>query len=202
MNIPRLPSPFTPGPLSADKMNEILEWMRKVNEILPTLEISAGSGVKINKSSSGTVISAGATNSGSEATPPHPFHVRVIYDGTNVSGIAISGGGVFITHQYAVLYYGENGSIDYELFIPNRNSSFYKKPEIKHGNPVGLSLYLVTQGEDEGEFRLSAYDPEQDNENPNLFVKIAEFKAGNNGLVLVSQILRSDIFLTRSTWIC
>ena len=70
MNLPAVPSNFSSGEtLSAARLNQILNWMHRANEIL--------SGAK---KQSATASGTQHGSPGADYAKPHPFHVRVIYD--------------------------------------------------------------------------------------------------------------------------
>lgn len=191
MNLPTIPSNFSSGEvLSAARLNQLLDWMRRVNEILPGIEQQDNSGA-------GTRITA----PGTDYVPPHPFHARVIYNETTPASVAVSGGGVYVSVIPYTTRVNDGGN---GYTAPSYVKSFYREPEIIDGNPTGKKLFWKYDRETESmTFELTEDEPDTDYTNPLLpiRVKIAEFNE-KNGILLVSQYLRSDIFVVRTDFSC
>ena len=58
MILPKLPSKFSGGEiLTASKLNTLIDWMRDVARLPPSLQISTGRGLSFSRGSAGTTIS-------------------------------------------------------------------------------------------------------------------------------------------------
>lgn len=215
MNLPTIPSNFSSGEvLTADRMNQILDWMRSVSALLPGLELSTGQGLRISRTPSGTVLSVDPNANGADFTPPHPFHVRVLYDeNATPAGIAISGGLVCVS-----CYVPFTETLEFNPVVSsNFCISAYINPQKIEENPAGKYLFLryrrATYPADEAyadirykiDFLMTPdeyYDQREMMDGPNgnsaefLSVRIAKFTQDQSGIILVDQYLRSDIFLT------
>ncbi|MBP3302034.1 MAG: hypothetical protein J6L64_02720 [Opitutales bacterium] len=191
MNLPTIPNNFSSGEvLSAARLNQLLDWMRRANEILREAS-------KQNNS----VTETRRVPAGTDYTPPHPFYARVIYNDAEPTGVAVSGGGVYVS-VIPHITCADNGGSGYTA--SSYVESFYQEPETIDGNPAGKKLYWKYDREtDSMTFELTEEEPDTDYTNPLLpiRVKIAEFEEAD-GITLVSQFLRSDIFVTRTDFSC
>lgn len=74
MILPNLPSKFSGGEiLTASKLNTLIDWMRDVARLLPSLQVSTGRGLSFSSGSAGTTISLAhgyVQGSGGEAEEP------------------------------------------------------------------------------------------------------------------------------------
>ena len=193
MNLPAVPSNFSSGEtLSAARLNQILNWMHRANEIL--------SGAK---KQSATASGTQHGSPGADYATPHPFHVRVIYDDAEPTGVAVSGGGVFMSVIPSIHRYTDG---DADVFTQNDSfvESYYQDGKTIAGDPAGKKLYWTyDRATGERTFELTAEESGNapDAQNATIRVKIAEFEEAD-GITLVSQFLRSDIFVTRTDYSC
>ncbi|MBP3303052.1 MAG: hypothetical protein J6L64_07985 [Opitutales bacterium] len=193
MNLPTVPSNFSSGEtLSAARLNQILNWMHRANEIL--------SGAKKR---SATASGNQHGSQGANYSIPHPFHVRVIYNGANPTGIAVSGGGVFMSIIPSIHRYSDGEA---DVFIQNGSfvESYYQDGKTINENPSGKKLYWTyDRATGKRTFELTAEESgnDPDAQNATIRVKIAEFEEAD-GITLVSQFLRSDIFVTCTEYRC
>lgn len=88
MILPNLPSKFSSGEtLTAAKLNAMIDWMRDIARILPSLQVNTGPGLVYSRSSAGTTVSLAhgyiqASTGGDASTYVPPFAVSVAEDGS------------------------------------------------------------------------------------------------------------------------
>lgn len=184
MILPNLPSKFSSGEtLTAAKLNTMIDWMRDIARILPSLQVNTGPGLVYSRSSAGTTVSLAhgyiqASTGGDASTYVHPFKVSVGEDGS----VTVAPGTSYTLIARSAGYWQRAGAVlwDETTFPPGSAKSF--------GGVV------VTDPLPDG--CISVID-DLSTRHESAIV-IAEFIDYGDGQLKVRQYLRSDAYHVRA----